>query len=1029
MPLSVGSVRGHPPLGVFRAFGRGDFGNSIECYCHGFESDFGCRWFEDEDSSASCRNPSELSTCSTEKGVHLISTSPFHKDQRDGSGACYEPDESDTKNEFSDDMARTSTGPHVAPYTGLTKKKRDERSSGCSLETSGNDKLGGTNQEWDPRRKGGVPDNWRYQDPGRRGTASRHDCDHFPGRVFERDQNVKDQNLGNNHNEAEERELTPQNIIMKPPTPADFIADRSNGKPCSDNENNVKAEGERNLSLECNATDRKTDRCHGIEYFQKAKDQLPPDCVGNSTANSQFAGRNGDLPDRYASTKDTAPYKPQGDGENISRNLGRNCTQDPSAEPPEENDEAIIEDTKERINPRESIVRRGRSGSSDGEKAETKSSACHEPSSGELKAVSAQEFAKGKTFAHRHDVTETQTSPLQKNPQAISSIVSEIVAQMDFSRTEWKVDSKTPADHCSQRDPALSMKCGRQSHFGTLDRMAESPPEGSDLNAVPSVSSAQISFNRYDTEGHTTTSREHCIKGIGNGRLGALVYDEKLSPTQESMPIAFGEQPLKGICNSILNSTVKIYVTHCSPNYSIPWQMHRQMQSTCSGFIISGRQIITNAHALRNNTMVRVKKHNGEQMHTAHVLAVGNECDLALLTIVEDDFWHGTIPMHFGQLPKVHASVFVVGYPTNSEKVSATAAVVLRVGIQDYAHGASQLIGIQIDSPIAPGHAGAPVLNSLNEVVGVAFQSPRTCNSGEVGCLVPEKVVVHFLRDYQTNGTYTGLCHCGFQWQKMENRSLRKSMKMADGDSGILIRRVHRSSPAFQVLQEGDVVKAIDGIPISNAGTIPYCSGEQISFHHIVNEKFIGATIRLEILRAGRNTEITCKLGGTSDNFLVSASKHRDKLEYFIVAGFVFIALSEPYLIAEYGEEWDLRAPVRLLERLMYGLKEREDEHIVILSQVLRAEINVGYEGVRNTQVHRFNDKPIRNLGHLAQLVEGCVADYFRFDLGDEIVVISREESAKASVAILNTYCIPKAHNIESLVLESRRNLQSPRRA
>lgn len=33
------------------------------------------------------------------------------------------------------------------------------------------------------------------------------------------------------------------------------------------------------------------------------------------------------------------------------------------------------------------------------------------------------------------------------------------------------------------------------------------------------------------------------------------------------------------------------------------------------------------------------------------LLIVGHECDLAVLTVSDDDFWTGTTPLKFGQLP------------------------------------------------------------------------------------------------------------------------------------------------------------------------------------------------------------------------------------------------------------------------------------------------------------------------------------------------------------------------------------------
>lgn len=54
---------------------------------------------------------------------------------------------------------------------------------------------------------------------------------------------------------------------------------------------------------------------------------------------------------------------------------------------------------------------------------------------------------------------------------------------------------------------------------------------------------------------------------------------------------------------------VKLYVTSAKPHYSMPWQTRRQQMSTASGFIMSGRRILTNAHAVAYQSSVRVRRH------------------------------------------------------------------------------------------------------------------------------------------------------------------------------------------------------------------------------------------------------------------------------------------------------------------------------------------------------------------------------------------------------------------------------------
>lgn len=1022
VPSSPGSV--HTSSSVFRVFSRTGCDGPIGGYCDGFESDSGYRWFDDGDSPQSCPEPSQTSGgCAEQRAYPFEKGRSLQSNLHEEYDACRESGEYDLRNGPSSDARGACIGSFYAITDGHTEKGEKDRPNFANpTESNGNRMLNSKCQESSSEEKASVPGNWRYQDPESHGIASSLDCCHVPGRVFERVQKEIDCSVDDDHGRDSKQGLGSRKGIMKQTAiRTSFVIDSNCSNQWGDADNDAGAKDGEKHSLNCNTIERKNDLSYDSGNFRATNGRTSSDSV--NSANSLFTGGKTDSENGNGRVEGTTRNRVKQTGcEDDSCSLVHDSVH--NLDPCEESSkmEQTTKTGGERVNPREGFTARECHSLGNNAKIEVALNLCHRQTSRDPpKAEGAHEPSTVKQWTHgpRTSVIETQDPALHNNPQAVSSIVSEIVAQMNLSQTTPITDPRNSADSFSRGSVAPTVEFAKDYHDGRNDIIVKPCATGDGSDVVPSVLRTQeISRNGLGAEIHpNSSSNEVRVKGVqvnlGNSGPRELTCHNKINPTHENPPTPFASGPLQGLCTNVLNGIVKIYVTQCIPNYSTPWQMCRQTQSTSSGFIISGRRIITNARTVHNHTVVRVKKHAGDRKYIARVLAMGVECDLALLTIAEDEFWQDTTPLQFGQVPEVQARVSVVGYSTDSRSISVLIAAVLHVGIQDYAQGANQLLGIQINTVIATGIAGAPALNGMNEVVGIASQPSHTCDSGNAGHLVAERVIDHFLRDFQNNGKYTGFCHCGFHWQKMENIGLRKSMKMADNDNGILVRRVHRTSSAFQVLRVGDVVTAIDGIPVSNTGTVPYRSGEQISFHYIISNKFIGDLVRLLVLRQGKCTEITYKLGESAENRLVPVHELKHRPEYFVTAGLVFVALSEPYLIAEYGGGWDLHAPVRLLERLLYGSKERKDEQIVVLSQVLNAEINVGYECVRNAQVHRFNDVQIRNLVHLAQLVGKCSANYLRFDLGDEVVVISREESIKASPAILDTHCVAKAHHFE----------------
>ena len=74
--------------------------------------------------------------------------------------------------------------------------------------------------------------------------------------------------------------------------------------------------------------------------------------------------------------------------------------------------------------------------------------------------------------------------------------------------------------------------------------------------------------------------------------------------------------------------------------------------------------------------------------------------------------------------------------------------------------------------------------------------------------------------------------------------------------SGILVRRVNPTSKAFGILQPDDVLISFDGIQIACDGTVPFRTGERISFSYLIANKYVGDSSSLQILRNGKLMDV-----------------------------------------------------------------------------------------------------------------------------------------------------------------------------
>ena len=77
--------------------------------------------------------------------------------------------------------------------------------------------------------------------------------------------------------------------------------------------------------------------------------------------------------------------------------------------------------------------------------------------------------------------------------------------------------------------------------------------------------------------------------GRRRGRRGGKRRRKKRRPKRydKRKDGAISESDEEGeVDDEVIQSVVKIYATHCTPSYTQPWQMNRQVKSVSTGFII-----------------------------------------------------------------------------------------------------------------------------------------------------------------------------------------------------------------------------------------------------------------------------------------------------------------------------------------------------------------------------------------------------------------------------------------------------------
>src|ERR1700730_11566884 len=308
----------------------------------------------------------------------------------------------------------------------------------------------------------------------------------------------------------------------------------------------------------------------------------------------------------------------------------------------------------------------------------------------------------------------------------------------------------------------------------------------------------------------------------------------------------------------VQKSLVRITATAVEPDYRAPWNAGSIARGVGAGFVIDGNRIMTNAHVVANSRYITVERDGDPNKYPATVQFIANDCDLALITVPSPDFFKNMVPLKFGGIPALESTVSAYGYPIGGERMSVTTGIVSRIDFQLYTHpSVDQHLTIQISAQINPGNSGGPVMQD-GKVVGVAFQGYSGDVAQGVAYMIPTPAVSRFLKDI-SNGQYDEYPDLAITYAKLQNPAQRRFLGLLDDDRGVLVSSVVAAGPSDRILYPGDVLLAIDGHPIASDANVEL-EGERAQFEEVVERKFKGDSVKLDVSRNKQPMTVSIKL-------------------------------------------------------------------------------------------------------------------------------------------------------------------------
>ena len=456
-------------------------------------------------------------------------------------------------------------------------------------------------------------------------------------------------------------------------------------------------------------------------------------------------------------------------------------------------------------------------------------------------------------------------------------------------------------------------------------------------------------------------------------------------------------------------NTVMVEVTSQVWDYRLPWNPGTVSSGRGAGFIVAGKKIITNAHVVSGARNITVQREADPRRYAAKVKYVAHDCDLAMLEVEDDTFFKGTTHLDLGGIPELESLVSVYGFPIGGDRLSVTRGVVSRIDYNAYTHsGRESHLAIQIDAAINPGNSGGPVMQE-DKVVGVAFQGFRGDVAQNVGYMIPTPVIRRFLKDVE-DGKYDHYVDIAIRWMPLENPAMRRHLQRPNDGRGVVVTDVFSEGSSDGHLQKGDVLLSIDGYPIESDGSVRL-EGKPVQLEEIVERKFSGEEVSLEVWRAGREESVRVPLK-PADMFSMYENLYEAPPRYVLYGGLVFQPLTANLMAVLAGG-----ADLRLKQKYtMFATDQvyRETPEPVILSAVLPDPTNVYLRGLAGQIVREINGKKIRALTDVeAALRANGERVVIRFEGDSRPAVLRRAEVDRSTPRIMAQYGISEASRTE----------------
>jgi serine protease Do len=370
------------------------------------------------------------------------------------------------------------------------------------------------------------------------------------------------------------------------------------------------------------------------------------------------------------------------------------------------------------------------------------------------------------------------------------------------------------------------------------------------------------------------------LVGFAAGWLGAHHADDgglfNNTISSQKQIVTSESQLIANIAKTVGPSIVSVNVTSTSQNTNNFFgfgALPQTQQSAGTGIILTAQGlIITNRHVVPvGTTGVSVTLSDGTQLNDVSVLgrtSTSSTLDIAFLKI-NNTKGKKLIPAQLGDSSKVQVGddVVAIGNALGQFQNTVTAGIISGYGRSVQASGSglgqdSENLDdlFQTDAAINEGNSGGPLVNLNGQVIGI--NTAIAGGAQNIGFAIPVNDVIGLVRQVESTGKlqqpYLGVYYIPLTDDVAQQYDLHVSRGAWVPPAGVAGQDpIIAGGPAAKAgLKSGDIITKIDGTTIN----------QNNSLTSIIDQKQVGQTVDLTVIRDGNTMDIKAQLGAAPAN-------------------------------------------------------------------------------------------------------------------------------------------------------------------